>query len=140
MRRRQKTQITLDEVLGKQEMIRLHALVRIRVGVARIENEKLVQQRCASTPVADDENRLMPDFRSSDPPAINQPLHPFQDRVAETDEGHDDRDVPILPMDGEAISHQQAKPGKKIATFPDSRMPLPFFRRRMGSGRRWFVR
>ena len=113
-----------DDLLGEQEVIRLQAVVVVGPGMARVEDEHLVQQRGPGAPVADDEQRRLADDRAVELAAVPRLLQVAQHRVAGADAGDDEGHVQELGMDGEVIAPQQAHPGEQVAALPHSWRPF----------------
>src|SRR5262249_5313087 len=135
----QEAAVTLDELLGEEEVVRLETLVGGGETVPLVEDEQLVEKRGAGAPVADDEKGRLRDLRASNPAAVDGLLQPAQKRVEDADDHIDDGDVPETRLDGEAIPGQEAEQREEIAAEPDTRHPFAFGSRG-GCGSLWLRR
>src|SRR5579884_2534514 len=123
-------------------MVRLETLIRVGIGMARVENEHFVQQRGAGAPMADNEQGSLHDRHMIEPIGVPRFLHPAQQCMAEADEGDNEGDVPLRRRDGQMIATEQTQPGEEIAALPNVRHPFAWLRRRriVKTARRGHVR
>ena len=83
-----------------------------------IQSEQFVQQSCPRTPMPDNEQRRVPDFRLPNALSPDEFLHVAQTCIRHTDEADDDQRMQAAEPDSETVMDQQPQPPEEVHAEP----------------------
>ena len=99
-------------------MMRRETLICVGIGVPRVRNQKFVQQRRASSPMSDDEDRCMLDLYGIHSPLVKEFLSYAQHRIHGRKTGDRQRQGDPCWRDRQPVAGQQSQPDGQRHAMP----------------------